>query len=78
VGGEEAHLLSGSESGVAAHTHPCDVGHEYLIGGGTEFDVGVGSGFGSTLTIKAAVAANAAASHNTMHPYQVTEWIIKT
>jgi hypothetical protein len=82
TGGEKTHLLTSSESGLPAHTHPNII---YGSGGST---VGLNAGSATSLavsysgtgnipiTVAAATAAAAAAAHNNLQPYIVVyRWV---
>lgn len=86
TGGEQKHLLTGPESGIAQHSHG-------INGASTDFIVITGRGTGAGnlsvsgttvnrdsngLSIQNAGPTNAASQHNNMQPYQVVNWIIKT
>jgi microcystin-dependent protein len=78
VGGEEAHTLLLTEmaahdhGGVTGGTNPAEYNEEGASVGSAESVVQVAP---HTHTI---ASAGGDVAHNTMQPFQVTEWIIKT
>ena len=88
--GEETHLLSASESGTTAHTHPGSTtgdGHAFTeegdATGGTEHTViasaiATSGKVGNHINANAAVDASASAAHNNLQPSLVFNCIIKT
>jgi microcystin-dependent protein len=72
TGGEETHLLTGPESGIAAHSHSVPI---YTAGsGGYAVSSGLNSG---PLTTSTAGDTNASSAHNNLQPYIVLNYIIK-
>lgn len=86
TGGEEAHLLTGPESGIQAHSHAPSVivdGYIFKYGNGTAggFSIGntgMGGGSPSSTYTGTTGPANATTAHNNLQPYQVLNYIIKT
>lgn len=78
VGGEEAHLLTASESGLPAHAHTYP-DHPNFAGFGQASPIsGNAVGSLSTGTTSTAGPANASAAHNNMQPFAVVNYLIKT
>lgn len=76
-GGEEAHLLTGGESGTSAHTHPLP--GPPIIWGGSGNTTGAGGTPITTVgTTSASDEADADDAHNNMPPFIVCNFIIKT
>lgn len=89
-GGEESHALSANENGQ--HTHAAtvtDPGHNHAVGRLVGFTLGPndavenqGTSYNSQLNTTGISVSNAnsglGTAHNTMHPYCVTNFIIKT
>lgn len=74
--GEELHLLTGPESGIASHTHL--VKDPTTSGGGlVGLSSGSPGGFGSAPS-GAAGPANASTAHNNLQPVLACQYIIKT
>lgn len=80
-GGEETHLNTSAESGVPAHNHGPGEGTAFMTTSGGA-NVSSGSGIAAAQftpgTTANNVAANAASRHNTMPPFVVTNYLIKT
>jgi microcystin-dependent protein len=75
--GEETHLLTGAESGTAAHGHSASgsVGYSQAGGGATTFIVGGTDGQGVdglfksvSVTVNNSASSSAASAHNNMQP----------
>lgn len=84
VGGEENHLLTATESGIASHTHNANVnaGETFLMSGVTNemADQGTGTQYLGTSQTTGDVTGgtvSAASSHNNMPPFFATNFIIK-
>lgn len=93
TGGETGHLLTGNESGVAAHTHTtnphnhgyqdnmstADANRGTLSGGAADANEydQYRTTYDATVTVNAATAQNAAAVHENRPPYYVLAYIIK-
>lgn len=78
--GEQTHLLTSSESGVPAHTHPNsqDVLFNIAGGGAVGYAAGVATLNHGSVTISANTAANASSAHENRSPATVVNIFIKT
>jgi hypothetical protein len=72
TGGEKAHLLLSSESGVKPHAHYNGSGAGGANVGGVVF-----AGSTSTSATANATAEDAASAHNNLQPYFVGNWLIR-
>jgi len=78
TGGEKEHLLTSSESGIPAHTHPLafqDTGDGQFSPDSRESTFASGTSIGNT---RSNTATNASEAHNNLQPYLVLNYIIKT
>lgn len=76
-GGEETHLLTGGESGTSLHNH--GFSSDVLVFGGSGNTVGAGGTPVSTISATGSgTEADADDPHNTMMPFTVANFIIKT
>lgn len=80
-GGEETHLLTSGESGLPSHTHDSAVGSGFVnitSGAKNLSTTGSNESITTSSATKAVPAANASSRHNTVPPFVVTNYIIKT
>ena len=83
TGGEETHALTGAESvghthTMANHTHPIGVIAGNITPGGGAGQWAANTGTPSTNTSDGATFSGTGAGHNTMPPFLVSTYIIKT